>query len=234
MVSCVIVDDEPIARDIIRNYCSHLPQLRVAGECGNALEAKSLLQQQPTGILFLDIHLPVLDGIGFLKTLKNPPQVIFTTAYKEYAANAFDLAACDYLVKPFSLDRFIVAVDRALEKLYLLQPGTPAPAFLAKEENFFIRANGKVYNLHHHEFVYAEAKGNYTRIVTTHHSLLPNIPLSSFEMLLPAGLGIRVHRSFIINRSKISHIEGNMVYIGKAEIPVGSNYKAALWKQLGI
>src|SRR5689334_1163779 len=99
MFNCLVVDDEPIARDIIINYCSHLPQLRVLGSCGNVFEAKDILLQHPIDILFLDVHMPVLDGIGFLRTLKTRPQVIFITAYKEYAVDAFELSACDYLVK---------------------------------------------------------------------------------------------------------------------------------------
>src|SRR5476651_1274651 len=117
MIHCLIVDDEPVARNIIRNYCSHLPYLNIIGECGNALEAKEILSVQKIDLLFLDIHMPVLNGIGFFNTLKNAPQVIFTTAYQEYAVNAFDLYACDYLLKPFSLERFIVAVDKAKEKI---------------------------------------------------------------------------------------------------------------------
>src|SRR5215212_6975598 len=116
MISCLIVDDEPIARDIIAGYCKLMPSLNVVAACDNAIDAKSELQKHAVQIIFLDINMPVLDGIGFLKTLKNPPQVIFTTAYREYAVNAFELSACDYLVKPFSLERFIVAVDRALER----------------------------------------------------------------------------------------------------------------------
>ncbi|MCE6988710.1 LytTR family DNA-binding domain-containing protein [Dyadobacter sp. CY323] len=122
-ISCLIVDDEPIARDIIKSYCAHLPYLTVLASLGNALEAKTFLFQQKVDILFLDINMPVLDGVTFLKTLKNPPQVIFSTAYKEYAIDAFDLAACDYLLKPFSLDRFIIAVDKAMERIQ------PAAAF---------------------------------------------------------------------------------------------------------
>ena len=116
-IKCLVADDEPIARDILSNYCSHLPMLTVVAVCSNALEAKTEMQKQKVDILFLDINMPLLDGISFLKTLKDPPQVIFTTAYKEYALNAFDLAACDYLLKPFSLERFIVAVDKAIAQL---------------------------------------------------------------------------------------------------------------------
>src|SRR5690348_13472420 len=117
VVNCLIADDEPIAREIIQNYCAHLPNLKVVASCSNALEAKAAMQQQKVDILFLDINMPVLDGISFLKTIQHKPQVIFTTAYKEYALNAFDLAAVDYLLKPFSLERFIVAVDKALERI---------------------------------------------------------------------------------------------------------------------
>src|SRR6185437_16425891 len=116
-INCLIVDDEPISRDIIQDYCAHLPYLNVVGSCDNAFKAKMLLQEQKVDILFLDINMPVMDGISFLKTIKHPPQVIFTTAYKEYALDAFDLAAVDYLLKPFSLDRFIIAVDKAVEKI---------------------------------------------------------------------------------------------------------------------
>ena len=114
---CVIADDEPIARDIIQSYCAHLPYLDVIASVGNALEARAALSNENIDILFLDINMPVMNGISFVKTLKHPPQVIFTTAYKEFAVDAFDLAACDYLLKPFSLERFIVAVDKAVERL---------------------------------------------------------------------------------------------------------------------
>lgn len=206
--------------------------LHVIAECGNALEAKTILQQQQVDILFLDIHMPVLDGIGFLRTLKHTPQVIFTTAYKDHAVTAFDLAACDYLVKPFSLERFIVSVDKAMEKLQPkrttedLPPDTPG--------YFFVKADAKIYKLQCDELLFAEAKGNYTKIVTLNNVLIPNIGFSAFEALLPYGLFIRVHRSFIINKSKITQIEGNTVYIQKTEIPIGSIYKEGFLKSLGL
>src|SRR4051812_33571178 len=165
--------------------------------------------------------MPVLDGIGFLRTLKNRPQVIFTTAYKEYAVDAFELSACDYLVKPFSLERFIMAVDKATEK----QKAVPNNENRVSPPNdyFFIKADGKIYTLLYNEIVFAEAKGNYTKIVCADQTLLPNMSFSSFESLLPADLFIRVHRSFIINKSKIDHIAGNTVEMLKMQIPIGVN-----------
>ena len=233
-IDCLIVDDEPIARDIIRTYCAHLPYLRVAGICGTALEARAALMQQKVDIVFLDINMPVMDGISFLKTLKTPPQVIFTTAYKEYAVDAFDLAACDYLLKPFSLERFIVAVDKALEKL---QPaGNPlVHSGESKEDDFlFLKADGRIYKIMHDDLLYAEANGNYTKVCTAQHTLLPAMTFSGFEELVPKSRFLRSHRSFIINKSKIDHIEGNRVFIQNTEIPIGSNYREQFLKQIGL
>jgi len=232
MINCLIVDDEPIARDILLSYCSHLPYLNIIAACGNALEAKTWLLKQPVDLLFLDIHMPVLDGLAFLTTLKNPPQVIFTTAYKEYAVNAFDLAACDYLVKPFSLERFIVSVDKALERLHK----TPIKAGedVLSDGYVFIRTDNKIYRLQQQEWLYAEAQGNYTKILTTDTILLPYLSFSGFEALLPPNFAVRVHRSFLVNKSKITYIEGNRIFIGQKEIPIGTNYKAAFLKEIGL
>lgn len=230
---CLIVDDEPIAREIIKAYCKPLETLEVAAACGSALEAKAVLQKQKIDILFLDINMPLLDGIAFLKTLKNPPQVIFTTAYKEHALEAFDLAACDYLLKPFSLERFIVAVDKAIERLQAT--GGPAGENAPPKENFFfLRTEGKIYKILHDELLYAEARGNNTKVVTVHQTLLPAMTFSAFEELVPKPAFLRVHRSFIVNKSKITHIEGNRIFIRQTEIPVGSNYREAFLKELGL
>lgn len=231
---CLIVDDEPIARDILRTYCAHLPYLRVAGACGSALEARAVLMQQKVDIVFLDINMPVMDGISFLKTLKTPPQIIFTTAYKEYAVDAFDLAACDYLLKPFSLERFIVAIDKALEKLHTVG-NSFTDAGESKEDDFlFLKSDGKIYKVMHEDLLYAEANGNYTKVRTVQQTLLPAMTFSNFEGLVPKSKFLRIHRSFIINKSKIDHIEGNRVFIQNTEIPIGSNYREQFLKQIGL
>jgi len=233
-MECLIVDDEPIARDIIRTYCAHLPYLRVAGVCGSALEARTALMQQKVDIVFLDINMPVMDGISFLKTLKNPPQIIFTTAYKEYAVDAFDLAACDYLLKPFSLERFIVAVDKAMEKLHP-SGHTFVDAGESKGDDFlFLKADGRIYKVMYDDLLYAEANGNYTKVRTNQHTLLPAMTFSGFEELVPKSKFLRIHRSFIINKSKIDHIEGNRVFIQNTEIPIGSNYREQFLRQIGL
>ena len=233
VMNCLIVDDEPVSREIIQNYCAQLPYLSVIGSCDNALEAKMALQKQKVDILFLDINMPVMDGISFLKTLKHPPQVIFTTAYKEYALDAFDLAATDYLLKPFSLERFIIAVDKALEKITGANV-TGVSDGVQTDDHCFVKTDGKIYKVRFDDVLYAEASGNYTKIVTAQNTLLPAMTFTAVEELLSAPAFIRVHRSFIVNKSKISHIEGNRVYINNTEIPIGSNYKEEFLKALGF
>ncbi len=232
-LNCLIVDDEPIACDIIQTYCNHLSYLRVVASCGNALDARLVLQQQKVHILFLDINMPVIDGLSFLKTLRNPPQVIFTTAYKEFALNAFDLAACDYLLKPFSLDRFMIAVDKAREKIGQPAPVEETPAARA-DTYLFIKSDGKIFKVDYDDILFAEARGNNTLITTVQATLMPAIGFTRFEELLPRNQFIRVHRSFIINKSGIGHIEGNRVFIRNTEIPIGSNYKEGFLKELGF
>jgi DNA-binding LytR/AlgR family response regulator len=233
-IKFLVVDDEPIAREIVQTYCAHLPYLQVVAACANAIEAKVILKQQPIDIIFLDINMPVLDGIAFLKTLKNPPQVIFTTAYKEYAIDAFDLSAVDYLLKPFSLDRFIIAVDKAIEKLHGQAGKISTQEEAPKEDFIFIKADGKIFKILHRDLLFAEASGNYTKVVTGSKTYLSNITFSSFEDQLPKSVFLRVQRSFIINKTKIAYIEGNRVFIDKTEIPIGSNYKEAFLKALGL
>lgn len=234
VLHCLIVDDEPIARDIIASYCQHLSNLNVIASCGNALEAKMVLQTQIVDILFLDINMPVIDGVSFAKTLKNKPQIIFTTAYKEYATDAFDVEACDYLLKPFSFDRFMIAVDRAINKLSPVGTAVPKVPSEKTEDFIFIKTDGKIFKIMHSDLKYAEAQGNYTRIVTETTTLMPKMPFSSFEELLPDDIFLRIHRSFIINKSKIDHIEGNRVFVGQTELPIGSNYREALLNALGF
>lgn len=233
-ITCLIIDDEPIAREIVQTYCSHLPHLQVIALCNNALDAKKIIENQKIDLIFLDINMPVLDGMAFLKTLKIQPQVIFTTAYKEYALDAFELSAIDYLLKPFSFERFIVAVDKAFERI-------PKPVSEIIDTNnstnqnyIFIKTDGKIFKIQFSDLLFAEAQGNNTKIVTNQTTLLPSMTFSSFEEQLPQPFFMRVHRSFIINKSKITHIEGNRIFIDNAEIPIGTNYKEAFMKELGM
>ena len=234
MINCLIVDDAPVARDILVEFCKLLPVLRVVALCSDAFEAREKIQQQQVDLLLMDINMPVLSGIELLKTLKNPPLVVFTTAYKEFATDAFDLAACDYLLKPFSIERFIIAIDRVVEKLdhkSISKPETPSDIL---GPHLLLRTEGRINKLNYDQIVYLEANRNNTKVVTSGEHLISTTPLSSIEAQLPAHLFFRVHRSFIINLSKISSLQGNRIILGKIEVPLGGNYKHEFLKILGV
>lgn len=229
-IRAVIVEDEPVARDIIRQYSDHVPFLQIVGTFGNAIKTKEFLSENEIDLLFLDINLPALSGIGFLRTLKQPPQVIFTTAYEEHAIEAFELAVCDYLVKPFSLERFIIAVDRAKKNLSEIAEKDS----LAEGDAFFIKADGRIYQVKWNECLYAEAKGNYTKIVTIDRTLLTKMPFTQFIDLAAGESFCRTHRSFVVNLKHINYLEGNCVFIREKEIPIAFNYKEVLLSRMGI
>ncbi len=231
-MDCLIVDDEPIARDILVNYCSHFPELRVVASLQNAIEAKRFLENHQVDVVFLDINMPVLDGISFIKSLRYRPQIVLTTAYREFAVDGFDLDVSDYLLKPFSLERFMIAVDKVKEKTNT--PVTKVSEAGDASAHIFIRAEGKIYKILHKDLLYAEASGNYTKIVTSLMVLKPAMTFSAFESLLPKEDFDRIHRSFIVNKEKITHIEGNRVFIDKIEIPLGQNYREDFLKRLGL
>jgi len=233
IIECLIVEDEPIARNILVNYCGQLPNLHVTGVMENAIDAWAFLQNASVDLIFLDIEMPQLDGLRFLAALKRPPFIVFTTAYTEYAVKAFELAASDYLLKPFSFERFLIAVDRVLSQMNArngIDPSTAGP----EADYIFIKADGKIFRIMYEEILYAEASGNYSTLVTRSGRFLPNMPFSNLEEMLPASSFIRVHRSFIINKSQISYIEGNRIFVEKNEIPIGNNYRDSMLKKLGL
>jgi DNA-binding LytR/AlgR family response regulator len=230
-LKCLIVDDEPIARQIVEKYCSYLPEIEVVASCGDALQAKQVISSSEVDVIFLDINMPVLDGLAFVKTLRRAPQIIFTTAYKEFAHEAFNVNACDYLLKPFSLERFIQAVDKA--KASLSSPTVSAtPA--APAADLYIKSDGKILKITPNEILYAEAQGNNVKLVTDKGTFATTMTFSAFEDQLPKGEFVRVHRSFIINRSRIRVIEGNRIFIDTYEVPIGANYREGFLKLIGI
>lgn len=234
MINCLIIDDAPIARNILVEYCKLLPTLHVSGTSSDAFDAREKILQMPIDLVFLDINMPVLTGIDLVKTLKHPPQVIFTTAYKEFATDAFELGACDYLVKPFSLERFIIAIDRVKERLGRPTMNSDSKPDVHVNNHLLIRSEGMINKLNYDQILYLEASRNNTKVVTSQISFLSSTSLSSLEKLLPAELFSRVHRSFIVNRSKITSMQGNRVYINKSEIPIGNNFKSIFYEVIGI
>lgn len=231
-IKCLIVDDEPIARQIVEKYCSYITDLEVVHSCSDALQAREVLSSTHIDIVFLDINMPVLDGLAFVKTLRRQPQIIFTTAYKEYAPEAFDVSACDYLLKPFSLERFIQSVDKAKAAINQnIQADTSSHNPI---HPIYVKSDGKIFKISIGDLLYAEAQGNNVRIVTIPSVITITMTFSEFEKLLPPLEFIRVHRSFIINKSKIRMIEGNRILIDNNEIPIGANYREQFLRALSI
>lgn len=230
MTRYLIVDDEPIAHRIIERYCNNLPHLEHAGDCYDALEAIQFLSKESVDLMFLDINMPKLKGFDFLKTLANPPKVIVTTAYKEFALEGYELNVADYLLKPFSFERFVKAVNKAVGMETPAPPpvqlaaATVAPAPTGKQR-LFLKGDKKHHQVAFADILYIEAFGNYAKVYLENEVIVTHEKLSTFEQLLPSDQFIRVHKSFIISIERINLIEGNRIKINEHEIPIGQVYK---------
>jgi DNA-binding LytR/AlgR family response regulator len=235
--NCLVVDDEPIARKIIINYIKKLPMLQLAGESINALSAIEYLRTNNNiQIIFLDINMPNLSGLQLLKILQPHQPVIFTTAYSEHAVESYELNAVDYLLKPFSFERFTKAVYKAVDAIKKSQP-TAATNTEEKKPPFFIKSDGKNYPVPIDDILYCEAMKNYTMVrLKDGQKLMPLIPLSRLEVLLSEAGGdfIQVHRSFLISKKYITAVTPNQVSINKFEIPIGVQFKEKLFRAIGM
>lgn len=220
---CIIVDDEPIARQIIEQYVEDDGRLEVVARCKNALEAMRFLQQNEVDVVFLDINMPKLTGLEMLSVLEHKPTVIFTTAYREYAVEGFELEALDYLIKPFSFQRFVQSINRLIAR-------NNSNHIPTKADFFFVKAEGRNVKVQYQDMLYIEAMSEYIRIHTTDKSVVVLQSLRNMEEKLPKDAFLRVHRSFIVALDKIEAIEGNQILIGTAKIPVSKSYRDALSK----
>lgn len=230
-IQCLIVDDEPPAREIIRRYIEEVSTLNVAGECANALQAFAVLQQQHIDLVFLDIRMPQLNGNDFLKTLKNPPKVIITTAYPEYALEGYELDVTDYLMKPIPFDRFLKAVNKAFPS------GTPKAEITLREEKkteafVYFRADRKMVKVMLQDILYIESMKDYVKVFTNSGTIITKQSISSVEEMLPEKEFVRVHRSYIVSLSRIKTFTAELIEIEKAEIPVGKLYRNGVMKVL--
>ena len=220
---CLLVDDEPLALKVLENHIESIPHLEVTATCQNAFHAMEVLQQQPIDLMFLDIQMPKLIGTSFLRTLRNPPKVIFTTAFKEYAVDAFDLDAVDYLLKPVSLERLVRAVNK-LSMEAVPQAGE-AKKILEQEGFAYFRADRKMVKVKYDDILYIESMKDYVKVVRSHEKpLLVKQSISSLEDMLPSNEFIRVHRSFIVAIKKIAAFTNHDIEIGGVEIPIGRLY----------
>ncbi|CAA6822339.1 MAG: Two-component system response regulator [uncultured Aureispira sp.] len=226
-MNVIIVDDEPLAQEVLETYVSKFPALNLIAKCSNAVEAFDVLNKNNIDLMFLDIQMPQISGIDFLKTLPNPPQVILTTAYSEYAMDGYELNVVDYLLKPISLDRFAKAVNKAVAKE--LQENEPSlPASTETADYIFVKADKKLIKIRFDQINYIEGLKDYVILHTPNGRVVTLQTMKSLEIKLPSDIFMRVHRSFIVNLANISIIEGNTVQIEKKIIPIGKNYKDVL------
>ncbi|HMO40035.1 MAG TPA: LytTR family DNA-binding domain-containing protein [Saprospiraceae bacterium] len=236
-INVIIVDDEPLAQDVLETYIEKVPELHLVQKCNNAFEANDALKNHQIDLMFLDIQMPQLTGIDFLKTLTRPPLVIFTTAYSNYAVEGFELNALDYLLKPISVDRFMKAVNKALEQIELQRrdspaAGGPAPAEEEGPDYIFVKADKKLVKVNFEEVLYIEGLKDYVIIRMESNRVITLQTMKSLEDKLPPQQFKRIHRSYIVNINHIEAIVGNMVEVmekGQAKhLPVGKNYRDEL------
>lgn len=221
MMTAIAIDDEPIALDVVKAHASKIPFIELKAAFTNAFDALSYLQQNKTDLIFLDIKMPDISGTDFINLLKNPPMVIFTTAYSEHAVKSFELDAVDYLLKPFSLPRFLKACSKAYE-LHALRNPLHEPQ---NPEAIFMKDGYEQIKVQLNEILYIEAAGNYTKVhLSTDKILSTRVTISDMLSLLPAGKFIRTHRAFIVARNKVTRFNRTEVNINQYSIPIGATY----------
>jgi DNA-binding LytR/AlgR family response regulator len=227
-ITCAVIDDEPIARDILRDFISQDERLVLVGNYKNAKEALKGISTQPVELLFLDINMPGLTGFQFLKSMTNPPAVIFTTAYREHAMEGFDANAIDYLLKPIAIERFLLAVDKCWKFLRPQAPETTDTIIQEKDNDdfFFVKADGGLVKIFFEKVLFIEALKEYVKIVTKDGPVITYHTISGLEEKLPRGF-YRIHRSYIVNIKAISRIDGFIVHIEKHELPISRNERDA-------
>ncbi len=228
-VNCLVVDDEELARTLLENFIGRVPGLSLVAQCANPLEAMAVLRQQPVDLLFLDIQMPELTGVEFLRTLQQKPVVIFTTAYADYALEGYSLDVTDYLLKPFSFERFLQAVNKAISVIKAkTQTGRTPAAVSSDKEYILVKADHKVHRLRYDDIFFIEGMREYVAFHTASGRILSLNSLKSLEDALPADRFIRIHKSYIVAIDKIATMEGNTLHVGKEKLPVGASYRDAL------
>jgi len=231
-INCIIIDDEPLARKGLKEYIHEVDFLNLNGEFDNPLKATEFLGKGDVQLLFLDIQMPKITGLDFLKSLQHAPPVIFTTAYPQYALDGFDLNALDYLVKPISFDRFLKAAMKAKEYYEVRQENTRPADAKKPSDYFFIKADNKLVKILYEDLFFVEALQNYVAIHCKDKKYITYLTFKSVEEYLPSDRFIKTHKSFIVSASKIDSIEGNDIRIGTHHVPISRNLKDEVMEKL--
>lgn len=227
MLRAIAIDDEPIALEVVKNFSEKLIFLELLQCFTNAFEAMDFLQKNEIDLIFLDIKMPDISGLDFLKSISNPPMIVFTTAYSEHAVQSFELNAVDYLLKPFSLSRFIMSCNRANEQFELRKK---AKANQVVDSAIFIKSGYELIKIELDDILYVEGTGNYVKYVLKEQNIVTRLTMKETEEILPALDFMRVHRSYIVGKKHISKIKKSDIWIGTIEIPIGEAYKNEIEK----
>jgi len=224
---CLIIDDEPLARDLIRNHIEKLDNFEIVAECGDAMKALQELRDHKIDLMFMDIQMPQITGLEFLKILKNPPKVIITTAYREYALDGFELDVVDYLLKPVTFERFLKSVNKYYEvSREEAQVSTPVSEVIQSDEVFiYVKENKRVIKVNLSDILYIEGLSEYVQIYTEKKKIITKTTMTSLEDKLPNLGFLRIHKSFIVSMSRIEAFTANTIEVPGKELPIGRSYK---------
>ena len=223
VIRCMIVDDEPLSLEIMETYISDFPGLNLISKCRDAFEALKVLKEEQIDLIFLDINMPKLSGMSLLKSLENPPMIIFTTAYSEYAVEGFEMDAIDYLLKPFGFERFVKAVNKAINRLNHKENNLPV------EDDFLtIKSDKRMFRLNLSDIKYFQSNGDYLKIVCHDKTIVSHQTLKGIAALIPENEFVQIHKSYIVSLKHIGYIEGNQIKIEDESLPIGNTYKERL------
>ena len=225
-MKCIIVDDEPLAQEVIENYVARVPELQLVKKCDDAMQAFGFLRKEKVDLIFLDIQMPVIDGLGFLKSMKNTPAVIITTAFPQHALESYDFDVVDYLLKPISFERFLKAVHKALD----MKKNSSVEEGRESTEYIFLKVDSKLVRVNFDDVLYIEGMKDYLKIFLRDKFLVVHMTMKKIEELVPAGRFVRVHKSYIVSVPAIKSIVGNYIELADKHIPIGANYKEELIK----
>ncbi len=242
-IKCITVDDEPLAHVVLEKYISQVQSLQLVAKCKNAMEAINFLHANSVDLIFLDINMPDLSGIEMLKTLKQQPKIIFTTAYSEFALESYEYGVSDYLLKPIKFDRFLAAVNKVIDLLQLTTHKIEKKSEIqlseteketAKNDFIFIKQDHSIFKVQFSNILYVEAYGNYVQIYTTDKKIVARKTMTEMDKSLTDQNLIRIHKSFIVNVLKIEEIKNNQIRIADKEISIGTIYKRELMKKMNL
>jgi len=233
-ISCLAVDDEPPALDVLKKYISSVQSLELVGTCSDAVEALNFIRHRSVDLIFLDIQMPQILGTDFLRTLKNPPKVIFTTAFRKFAIEGFELDAVDYLLKPISFERFLKAVNKVMDASLngSLSIENEQQNKVTTDNSIYFRSDRKMIKVNLCDILYIESLKDYIKVVATSGTVITKQSISSIEETLPKDMFIRIHRSFIVAVNKIESYSNELIWLGKAELPISRMYRHEVEKTL--